>query len=96
MRWIFSANALVQWTNASDEGAELKRSASGMLEIQRKRIGPDARPCLARERRALGNAAGLSQFGINQLRLPPGRWSNQRHWHPRDDGPIYAYGDGTP
>ena len=38
-------------------------------------------PCLARERRRLGDAADLTQFGVNLLRLPPGAWSSQRHWH---------------
>jgi len=38
-------------------------------------------PCRARERKRLGDAAGLTQFGVNLLRLPPGAWSSQRHWH---------------
>jgi len=29
-------------------------------------------PCLSRERTRLGDAAGLTQFGVNLLRLPPG------------------------
>ena len=29
----------------------------------------------------LGDAVGLTQFGVNLLRLPPGAWSSQRHWH---------------
>jgi uncharacterized cupin superfamily protein len=37
-------------------------------------------PCRARERVKLGDAAGLTQFGVNLLRLPPGAWSSQRHW----------------
>lgn len=35
-------------------------------------------PCLGRERKRLGDAAGLAQFGVNLLRLPPGAWSSQR------------------
>jgi uncharacterized cupin superfamily protein len=42
-------------------------------------------PCLGRLRRQLGNAAGLTQFGVNLLRLPPGQWSSQRHWHLAED-----------
>ncbi|MDD3837608.1 MAG: transcriptional regulator [Phenylobacterium sp.] len=38
-------------------------------------------PCQGRGRRALGDAAGLSQFGVNLLVLEPGAWSAQRHWH---------------
>ena len=46
-------------------------------------------PCLSRERQALGNAAGLTQFGVNLLRLPPGAWSSQRHWHAKEDEFVY-------
>ena len=51
---------------------------------------PHDEPCLSRERRALGNAAGLTQFGVNFLRLPPGAWSSQRHWQTRSDEFIYV------
>jgi uncharacterized cupin superfamily protein len=46
---------------------------------------PFHEPCLKKERRRLGNAAGLTQFGVNLLRLPPGAWSSQRHWHTTED-----------
>ena len=42
---------------------------------------PYDQPCRARDRKRLGDAAGLTQFGVNLLRLPPGAWSSQRHWH---------------
>src|SRR3981081_3450868 len=47
-------------------------------------------PCRARQRTKLGDAAGLSQFGVNLLRLPPGAWSSQRHWHTGSDEFIYV------
>lgn len=47
-------------------------------------------PCRARERTKLGDAAGLSQFGVNLLRLPPGAWSSQRHWHTGEDEFVYV------
>src|SRR6266567_300706 len=47
-------------------------------------------PCRARQRTKLGDAAGLSQFGVNLLRLPPGAWSSQRHWHTGGDEFIYV------
>jgi uncharacterized cupin superfamily protein len=47
-------------------------------------------PCLARERKRLGDAAGLTQFGVNLLRLPPGAWSSQRHWHTKSDEFVYV------
>ena len=51
---------------------------------------PHHTPCLARERTALGNAAGLTQFGVNLLRLPPGAWSSQRHWESHEDEFVYV------
>jgi uncharacterized cupin superfamily protein len=47
-------------------------------------------PCRARERKKLGDAAGLTQFGVNLLRLPPGAWSSQRHWHVGEDEFVYV------
>ena len=47
-------------------------------------------PCRARARTKLGDAAGLTQFGVNLLRLPPGAWSSQRHWHTGEDEFVYV------
>lgn len=47
-------------------------------------------PCRSRERKKLGDAAGLTQFGVNLLRLPPGAWSSQRHWHTHSDEFVYV------
>jgi uncharacterized cupin superfamily protein len=46
---------------------------------------PFDEPCRDRVRQALGDAAGLTDFGVNLLQLPPGAWSSQRHWHSRED-----------
>jgi uncharacterized cupin superfamily protein len=51
---------------------------------------PYDEPCRARARRALGDAAGLSQFGVNLLHLPPNAWSSQRHWHTHEDEFIWV------
>lgn len=51
---------------------------------------PHDEPCRARERRRLGDAAGLTQFGVNLLRLPPGAWSSQRHWHKGSDEFVFV------
>jgi uncharacterized cupin superfamily protein len=51
---------------------------------------PFDEPCRSRERRRLGDAAGLTQFGVNLLRLPPGAWSSQRHWHTHEDEFVYV------
>ena len=50
---------------------------------------PFDEPVKARERRALGNALGLKNFGVNLLRLPPGCQSSQRHWHSKQDEFTY-------
>ena len=47
-------------------------------------------PCAPRQRWRLGDAAGLTQFGVNLLRLPAGAWSSQRHWHSAEDELIYV------
>lgn len=47
-------------------------------------------PCKQRKRLRLGDAAGLTQFGVNLLRLPPGVWSSQRHWHTAEDEFVYV------
>ena len=46
---------------------------------------PFDQPCLRRSWHKLGDAAGLTQFGVSLVRLPPGTWSSQRHWHMRED-----------
>jgi uncharacterized cupin superfamily protein len=47
-------------------------------------------PCLQRMRKRLGDAAGLTQFGVNLLTLKPGVWSSQRHWHTHEDEFVYV------
>jgi uncharacterized cupin superfamily protein len=42
-----------------------------------------------RERKRLGNAVGLDQFGVNLTRLKPGAASSQRHWHEMEDEFVY-------
>mgnify|MGYP001601746878 FL=1 len=47
-------------------------------------------PCAERVRQRLGDAGGLSDFGVNLMRLPPGGWSSQRHWHSHEDEFVYV------
>jgi uncharacterized cupin superfamily protein len=47
-------------------------------------------PCRKRTWLRLGDAAGLTQFGVNLLRMPPGAWSSQRHWHSHEDEFVYV------
>ena len=46
--------------------------------------------CRERKRRALGDVVGLDQFGVNLMRLPPGQWSSQRHWHSAEDEFVWV------
>ncbi len=45
---------------------------------------------LARSKKRLGEALGLTHFGVNLVRLPPGAWSSQRHWHTLEDEFVYV------
>ena len=59
---------------------------------ERKGVGyprPFNIPCADRVRQRLGDAGGLTDFGINLMRLPPGGWSSQRHWHSHEDEFVY-------
>ena len=47
-------------------------------------------PCANRRRWKLGDAAGLTQFGVNLMRLAPGVWSSQRHWHTAEDEFVWV------
>jgi uncharacterized cupin superfamily protein len=38
-----------------------------------------------REKRVLGDPLGLTSFGVNLVRLPPGTASALRHWHSLED-----------
>ncbi len=58
-------------------------SGSGYPEPFRSRVLP-------REKRALGDAAGLTRIGINLTTLAPGAASSMRHWHTREDEFIYV------
>ena len=61
--------------------------------IERKGSGypaPYDEPAKERVRRRLGDAGGLTDFGVNLLQLPPGAWSSQRHWHSHEDEFVYV------
>ena len=47
-------------------------------------------PCRERKRWALGDVAGLTQFGVNLMRLAPGVWTSQRHWHTAEDEFVWV------
>ena len=63
---------------------ELKaNSNSGYPEPYRSRVLP-------REKRALGDAAGLTKIGINHTTLFPGAASSMRHWHTQEDELVFV------
>lgn len=59
------------------------RTGCGYPEPYRSRVLP-------REKRALGDAVGLTKIGVNLTRLAPGRESSMRHWHTHEDELIYV------
>ena len=59
------------------------RTGSGYPEPYRSR-------CLPREKRALGNALGLQNFGVNLVKLEPRAQSALRHWHSQQDEFVWV------
>lgn len=51
---------------------------------------PFDKPSLERIRKRIGEAAGLEDFGVNLMQLPPGSWSSQRHWHTHEDEFVFV------
>ncbi len=46
---------------------------------------PFREPVEGRVKQVLGDPLGLTDFGVNLVRLEPGAWSSQRHWHSHED-----------
>jgi len=51
---------------------------------------PHRGPVAGRIKRALGEALGLTRYGVNLVELGPGCWSSQRHWHSHEDEFVYV------
>jgi uncharacterized cupin superfamily protein len=45
---------------------------------------------MPREKRALGDALGLTKIGVNHTTLAPGKLSSMCHWHTAEDELIYV------
>jgi uncharacterized cupin superfamily protein len=60
-----------------------ERRGSGYPEPFRSRMGD-------RVKRRLGDACGLTRFGVNLVTLPPGGQSALRHWHTAEDEFVYV------
>lgn len=59
------------------------RTGSRYPEPFRSRVG-------AIRRCQLGDAAGLTQFGVNLTSIPPGGMSALRHWHENEDELVWV------
>jgi len=68
---------------ALDPSTLTARSTSGYPEVFRQRVLP-------REKRALGDALGLTKIGVNLTTLFPGRESSLRHCHTHEDELVFV------
>ncbi len=68
---------------ALDPGSVEPRSTSSYPEPYRGRVLP-------REKRALGDALGLTKIGVNLTTLYPGKESSMRHSHTSDDELVFV------
>ena len=68
---------------ALDPAGVPPRSSSGYPEPYRSRVLP-------REKRALGDALGLTRIGVNLTTLSPGKESSMLHHHAREDELVFV------
>jgi uncharacterized cupin superfamily protein len=68
---------------ALDPASLQPRLSSGYPEPFRSRVLP-------REKRVLGDALGLTKFGVNLTTLLPGKESSMRHYHTREDELVFV------
>ncbi|HEY8924503.1 MAG TPA: cupin domain-containing protein [Polyangia bacterium] len=68
---------------ALDPADVVPRNSSGYPEPYRSRVLP-------REKRALGDALGLTKIGVNLTTLPPGKESSMRHYHMLEDEMVFV------
>lgn len=68
---------------ALDPATLSPRTSSAYPEPFRSRVLP-------REKRALGDALGLTRIGVNLTTLPPGKESAMRHFHSHEDELVFV------
>jgi uncharacterized cupin superfamily protein len=68
---------------ALDPSTVAEHRGSGYPEPFRSRMGE-------RSKRRLGEACGLTKFGVNLVTLGPGGQSALRHWHTLEDEFVYV------
>jgi uncharacterized cupin superfamily protein len=74
--------------------SQLRQGGIDPLEIE-ARTGtgypdPYRATVVARRKRVLGDAFGLTRYGVNLVELSPGTWSSQRHWHTHEDEFVFV------
>jgi uncharacterized cupin superfamily protein len=75
---------LTLWAHAAPRRVKITRYPAPFIEKMR-----------GRDKRALGDLFGLTNFGVNITRLAPGAMSSLRHAHLKQDELIYVL-EGTP
>src|SRR5579859_1746140 len=63
--------------------------AAELPERPKPSFAPFTKVLASREKRVLGDVFGLTNFGVNLTRLPPGSISALRHAHTRQDELVY-------
>jgi uncharacterized cupin superfamily protein len=63
--------------------------AEELPERPKPNFGPFTARLAPRQKRVLGDVFGLTNFGVNLTRLPPGAISALRHAHTRQDELVY-------
>lgn len=69
--------------------------AAELPERPKPSFGPFTTRLASREKQVLGDVFGLTNFGVNLTRLPPGAISALRHAHTRQDELVYIL-EGEP
>jgi hypothetical protein len=76
-----SPGAVITSNNRPHAATAAQRVGGTQFEQYSGYPAEHAAPCADRIRQLLGETGGLTDFGVNLMRLPPGAWSSQRHWH---------------
>src|SRR5262245_48568347 len=91
-RWLRCASAPAWAPQRSSSGCDVPKIDIGKAPVRTATVYPDEfkHVCNGREKAALGNLVGLTQFGVNLTRLRPGAASALRHWHHNEDEFVFV------
>ena len=70
-----------------NKGSAMAKIDLANVEVIRRLVYPEpfCSETEGYEGQRVGNAAGLTQFGVNRAVLPPGGRTALRHWHEAED-----------